>query len=127
MDEMYKSIALSENNTPEVIYRFDYMKEWVLQFRPECIKNLTVRDVLMLPWDIALPWFTFEEYIPARDHYGVYIEDIEEWSKQRKEYAEKLVKEIKFKIRHGIFDQKKELEILRNASSGCNREENKEG
>ena len=129
MEEIYRFKTPSENNTPpkpKVTYRFDYMKEWVLQWRPEFVKNLTVKDVLMLPWDIALPWLMPEEYIPARDHYGQYIESIEEWSKQRKEYAKKLVQEIKFKMKHGVFDQEKELEMLKYASDRCNREENKE-
>lgn len=109
---------------PKVTYKFDYIKEWVLQFGPEHIKNLTINDVLMLPWDIALPWVMPDEYIPPRDHYGICIEDIEEWNRQRKEYAEKLVQEIKFKMKQGVFDQEKELEMLRYGSNRSNREEN---
>ena len=103
------------------LYKFDYMKEWVLEWDLEVIKNITVDQVLFLPFGL----FVFSN--PFLDYNGDKVEDISEWTRQREEYAKQLVQEIRFKIRYNVFDRDKELEMLRYASSGCNREEDKEG
>jgi hypothetical protein len=101
-------------------YKFDYMKEWVLEWDLEVIKNITVDQVLFLPFGL----FIFSN--PFLDYNGDEVEDISEWTRQREEYAKKLVQEIRFKIRYNVFDRDKELEMLKYASNRCNREENKE-
>lgn len=123
MDEIYRFKTPSDNWTPpkpKVVYKFDYLKEWILEWDPEIIKKITVDQVLFLPFGL----FVFSN--PFLDYYGDEVEDISEWTRQREEYAKKLVQEIRFKIRYNVFDRDKELEMLKYASSGCNREENKE-
>lgn len=88
-------------------YKFDYLKKWVLEWDLEVIKNITVDQVLFLPFEL----FVFSN--PFLDHYGDEVEDISEWNRQREEYAKKLVQEIRFKIRHNVFDRDKELELLK--------------
>ena len=123
MEEIYRFKTPSENKTPpklKVVYKFDYLKEWILKWDPEVIKDITVDQVLFLPFGLFI--FSY----PFLDPYGDKVEDISEWTRQREEYAKKLVQEIRFKIRHNVFDQEKELELLKDASDRCNREENKE-
>ena len=70
-------------------YRFDYLKEWADKWFDKT--HITMSQLYMLPWDVALPWFMpGEEYIPPKDHYGDVIDDINEWSRQREEYLKNL-------------------------------------
>ena len=70
-------------------YRLDYIREWVEQWN-ECIPK-TLEAIEMLPFDIFI-WST-----PFKDHYGDYIEDINEWQRQRHEYCVKLAEEYQIK------------------------------
>ncbi len=81
-------------------YRFDYIEEWVEQWNP-CVPR-TVEQIQTLPWDILLPFITLDEnynlvVIPAMDHYGEEIYDLNEWHKQRDEYIKKLANKYKEK------------------------------
>ena len=74
-------------------YRFDYIKEWVDNWNPNIPR--TVANMEGLPLDVFLPWIGLDEnfkmtVIPARDHYGEYIEDLKEWNKQRDNYIRNL-------------------------------------
>lgn len=126
MEEIYRFKTSSDNYAPpkpKVTYKFDYLKELVLQWDLDILKDLSEQEALsMLPMGL-LVWV-----FPFLDPNGDEIDDVSEWSRQREEYIKNLVQEIRSKIKDGVFDLEKELEILRkNASCGCNREEDKEG
>lgn len=124
MEEIYRFKTPSDNKTPakpKEVYKFDYLKELVLSWNIDILKDLNERTALS-----ALPMGLFVFVYPFLDPNGDEVNDVSEWSRQREEYIKKLVQEIRFKMKHGVFDQKKELEMLRYASSRCDRKEDKE-
>ena len=77
-------------------YKFEYIKENVLQWKNDLLENITVSDVVnAIPFGVMLPWVMPNEYKPAVDYYGEEIEDIDDYMHQRDEYIKKLVEEIK--------------------------------
>ena len=105
----------------EKVYKFDYLKESVLQWDIDILKDLNEQMAFS-----ALPMGLFVWAFPFLDPNGDEIDDVSEWSRQREEYIKNLVQEIRSKIEQGVFDQEKELELLRrDAGDGCDREEDK--
>ena len=78
-------------------YRFDYIKEDVMNWSPEVRKTMTKQMIYMLPLRVNLPFIMPDRYIPAMDYYGEVIDNYDEWKRQREEYIDNLYNELKGK------------------------------
>ena len=81
-------------DTSKKKYRFDYIKEEVMEWNPDVRKRCTLQMIegigsLMPPWFIP-----GEIYIPAHDKYGDEVEDMVDWSRQKDKYCKELYHEI---------------------------------
>lgn len=81
-------------------YKFDYIKEMVEKWAKDVPKD--VDTIKSTPFLINLPWIDLDDnfnlrVIPAHDHYGEEIEDVQDWIDQRNKYCEELAEEYKNK------------------------------
>ena len=75
----------------KTIYKFDYMEDWVKEWKCE---HITKNMIQMLPYDILIfADLTDSGYM--KDHYGNDIKDMEEWSRQRSLYVDYLYNKYK--------------------------------
>ena len=75
----------------KTIYKFDYMEDWVKEWKCE---HITKSMIQMLPYDI----FIFADLTDSgymKDHYDNDIKDMEEWSRQRSLYVDYLYNKYK--------------------------------
>lgn len=77
-------------------YCFDFIREECLKWPRFAKSRLTKQMILNTPLRTRLPlYIPNEEYLPLRDYYGVEIDDIKEYLKQRDEYIDLLYIELK--------------------------------
>ena len=75
----------------QTIYKFDYMEDWVKEWKCE---HITKSMIQMLPYDILIfADLTDSGYM--KDHYGKDIKDMQEWSRQRSLYVDYLYNKYK--------------------------------
>lgn len=74
-------------------YRFDYIREEVMEWHPDVRKKCTLSMVRGVG-SLVPPWIMPGEYIPARDRYGDEVYNISDWYSQKDEYCKELYHEI---------------------------------
>ena len=85
-------------------YRFDFIREMVMQWSPEILEDASPDMIDSLPLKISLPYFVpFETYIPAHDYYGEEIDDYDDYRRQRSAYIKSLYKEIRGMKKHPLW------------------------
>ena len=74
-------------------YRFDNIRNDVMNWSPEVRKNITKQMMYMIPLRIFC-WSDLDSGLIIIDNFGERISDIDEWKRQREEYIENLYKEL---------------------------------
>ena len=79
-------------------YCFDFIRKGCLKWSDSFKRTLTKEMICMVPLGLRLPiYIPGEKYIPLRDYYGVEVDDVEDYIKQRDEYIDSLYIELKNK------------------------------